>query len=84
MKSSLVDLNNHLFAQLERLGDEQQTPESLEAEIKRAQAIAGVADRIIHNASIVLKAKQLAAEGNSLAPDKKTDHLLGLEHRTDG
>ena len=32
MKNTLVDLNNHLFAELERLSDEDLTSEELEAE----------------------------------------------------
>lgn len=82
MKSSLIDLNNHLFAQIERLGDEGLEPEQIETEIERAKAIAGVADRIINNAGLVLKARQLAQE-NVLGAGK-TDHLLGLEDKSGG
>lgn len=41
MKNTLVDLNNHLFAELERLSDEDLTGEELEAEISRSKALTG-------------------------------------------
>lgn len=36
MKNTLGDLNNHLFAQLEKLGDDDLTGEELESELKRS------------------------------------------------
>jgi len=60
MKSSLGDLNNHLFAQLERLSEEDLTGEKLIEEINRAKTITSVAHQIIATGSLVLKAKQLA------------------------
>ena len=39
MKNTLGDLNNHLFAQLEKLGDDDLTGEELESELKRTDAI---------------------------------------------
>lgn len=59
MKNTLGDFNNHLFAQLERLGDEDLKGESLEEEISRAKAITSVASQIIANGSLVLEAKKL-------------------------
>lgn len=46
MKNRLSDLNDHLFAQLERLNDEDLTPDQIEQEVKRAAAMTGVADQI--------------------------------------
>lgn len=63
MKNQLTDLNNHLFAQLERLGNEDMTAEQLDAEINRSQAISGVADRVIGNAALVLKAQIARHDG---------------------
>ena len=50
MKNNITDLRNHLFAQLERLGDEDLTPEKLETEIKRSQAMVEVSNSIIESA----------------------------------
>jgi hypothetical protein len=60
MRNTLGDLNNHLFAQLERLSDEELTGEKLADEINRAKAVTGVASQIIANGSLVLEARRLA------------------------
>ena len=62
MRNTLVDLNNHLFEQLERLNDEELTDEELEKEIKRTDAMKDIATQIIANANIVLKATELNME----------------------
>ncbi|HHX8487692.1 TPA: hypothetical protein ACVO3E_004326 [Vibrio diabolicus] len=56
MKNKLTDLNNHLFAQLERLSDESTKGEALLEEIKRAKAVSSISKDIINNASVVLDA----------------------------
>ncbi|KRA44677.1 hypothetical protein [Devosia sp. Root635] len=65
MKNRLSDLNNHLFAQLERLSDEDLTPEQIDTEAKRGEAIVTVADQIIRNAALQIKAAELVAEYGS-------------------
>lgn len=56
MRNTLGDLNNHLFAELERLGDEELTGEELDKEIRRASAISSVSKNIIANANVILQA----------------------------
>lgn len=65
MNNQLTDLNNHLFAQIERLGDEDKTSEEIENEIERAKAIAGVADRVISNADLMLRAQIARTAGTN-------------------
>jgi hypothetical protein len=55
-KSTLTDLNDHLFAQLERLGDEGLSDKELVHEMKRADAITDIAKQVINNAQLVLDA----------------------------
>ena len=62
MKNKLSDLNNHLFAQLERLSVETLTAEQIEQEVKRTDAIVAVADQITGNANLQLKAAKLFAD----------------------
>lgn len=45
-RNKQIDLDNHLFAELERLDDEELDGEALEREIKRARAISSVAAQI--------------------------------------
>lgn len=71
MKNTLGDLQNHLFAQLERLSDEDLTGEKLNEEIGRAKAVTSVASQIIANGSLVLEAAKLADDrmnANTIVP----------------
>lgn len=74
MKNTLGDLNNHLFAQLERLGDEELTGEKLTDEINRAKAITSVASQIIANGSLVLEARKVV--DNSMSAEAKIPKML--------
>jgi hypothetical protein len=61
MKNKLSDLNNHLFAQLERLGEESLTAEQVEQEVQRTSAIVELSDQIVRNADLQLKAVTILA-----------------------
>ena len=67
MTNRLTDLNDILFAQLERLTDESLTSEALAQEISRTTSVVQVADRIVNTAAIQLQGAKLIAEhGGSL------------------
>lgn len=69
MKNKLTNLNDHLFAQLERLSDEDLTSEQIATEVSRTEAIVSVADKITSNADLQLKAAKLFAEhGQAILP----------------
>lgn len=74
MKNTLGDLNNHLFAQLERLSDEDLTGEELVEEMNRAKAITTVASQIISNGSLVLQAQK--TRDNIISNDVKVPKYL--------
>jgi hypothetical protein len=57
MKNTLTDLNNHLFAQLERLGNESLNSDELKTEIERTKAISAISQNVIANARLVLDAQ---------------------------
>lgn len=47
MKNKLINLNDHLYAQMERLSDESIDNEKMKEEINRSRAVTDVAKRII-------------------------------------
>lgn len=75
MKNKLTDLNNHLFAQLERLSDEDLSGEKIADEVKRADAVVAVADQIVRNADLQLKAVTILANHGA----RVSQHLTMLE-----
>lgn len=69
-RNTLGDLNNFLFAQLERLDNEEMSAEELTKEIERSKAIAGVSSQIIQNANTVLKAQQFYDDRHDIEAKK--------------
>ncbi len=48
MRNKSINLRNHLFEALERLQNDELTPEELQQEIQRSQAVSDVANSIIN------------------------------------
>ncbi|CAC7600927.1 TPA: hypothetical protein ACOM78_001887 [Staphylococcus aureus] len=65
-KNTLVDLNNHLFVQLERLNDEEIKGDELQEELQRAKVISDVARSIVKNGNLILQAHKFKDESLDL------------------
>lgn len=77
IKNTLGDLNNHLFAELERLSDEDLKGEALDTEIRRAEAVCNVSTQIIANGALVLKAEQF--KDGAISANAKLPQFIGGE-----
>ena len=77
MKNRLVDLNNHLFAQLERLSDEDVTKneKTFQMELHKTRAMTSLASVIIENANLALRG-EIAVREHLIS---KPPIMLGLE-----
>jgi hypothetical protein len=67
-KNKLSDLNDHLFAQIERLSDESLTPEQVDKEAKRGKAIVALADQVVKNAALQVHVAKLVSEKGAIRP----------------
>ena len=79
MKNKLSDLNNHLFAQLERLSDEELKGKVLVEEIERSKAVTTISREIIAGGKLALDAAKACNE-NLIT---KVPIMLGIEDRQD-
>ncbi|MBL3601593.1 MAG: hypothetical protein JMN25_17305 [gamma proteobacterium endosymbiont of Lamellibrachia anaximandri] len=77
MKNKLTDLNDHLFAQMERLSDESLKDKALDSELQRTKAITSVAKEIISNGKLALDAQKAFSE-NLIG---KTPPMLGVDEK---
>jgi len=59
MRNKIKDLNNHLFAQLEKISDEDLTAEQIEKEVVRSKSIVDLSNAIVSNAKITLEAAKM-------------------------
>ena len=70
----MSNLHEHLFAQLERLGNGALKGDALEEEINRSKAVTSVASQIINNGNLVLRAT--IAANDSLRADAQIPEML--------
>lgn len=71
-KNKIEDLRNHLFAQIEKLSDEELKGDMLKEEIKRSEAISGLADQIIQSAKVEVRFMEITnGDGTGFIPNKK-------------
>ena len=63
-RNKITDLNDHLFAQLERLNDETIKPEKMALEIDKAKAISNVAGQIIKSNTLTLQIMKAVRNGD--------------------
>ncbi|MFS0878288.1 hypothetical protein [Solibacillus isronensis] len=77
MKNTLADLNNHLFAQMERLSEEDISAEELAREVDRSKAIVSVSSQIIQNGNLALNAQKFVADTNGRSKATLPEYLEG-------
>lgn len=74
MKNTLSDLNNILFETLERIVDADPEGEEINIEISRSEAVTKVAEAIIKNGELALKA---AKHSDEYGYERKPIALIG-------
>ena len=77
MKNGIVDLNNHLFAEMERLGDEDLKGDELKEELERADSMARIATQIVQNNNTALKAIKIADDMMDSNNSRRVVALIG-------
>lgn len=79
MKNKIEDLRNHLFAQLERLGDEEKmkNPIALDREVKKSKAIQEIAQVIVNSAKVEVDfIKATENKGTGFLPEDGQKKLI--------
>lgn len=79
-QNNLSDLSDVLYEQLYKLSDKDLTDEKLEQQLKRTEAIRGVADTIIKNGELQFKALKMAADVG-IVNNKQVRYLLAPAHK---
>ena len=79
-RNKISDLKDHLFAQLERLNDENLTCEQVQAEIEKAKAMEGIAKQIIDTEKLTNDRAEILIEAmdKRVIPTQRLDFTNGL------
>lgn len=65
MNNNISSLNNYLFESIERINDDDLTDKELDREIKKGKAINAIAQTIVQNGTLALRAQlTLGEHGN--------------------
>ena len=80
MKNTLTDLNNYLFEQMERLNDDDLTDEQLDKQLKKADTMVKVAEKIIQNGELAFRTmKHMDEYGYNAGYAKKVPPMLEVD-----
>lgn len=77
VRNKLIDLNNHLFEEMERLNVDGISDEKLIKEIKRTNAMVDLAEQIVNNAKVILDANKFKIEYSRSTNVKVPEMLTG-------
>ena len=78
MKNKQIDLNDHLFAQIERLSEDGITQDKLTFELERAKGLTIIASQIIANQKLALEAQTLLNDGSIHEKPSMMPKFIGL------
>lgn len=77
MSNTLNDLNAHLFAQLDRLGNTNLKDDEIETEVKRASAMVSVSKELISSGRLQMEAVKFKVEHTGWRPGDMPAALTG-------
>ncbi len=79
MKNTLTDLNNYLFEELEKLMDDEITGEELDREIKKADTMVKVSEKIIQTGELAYRTMKHMDEYGYSTTDHRLPTMLELK-----
>lgn len=76
-RNKMTDLNDHIFASLERLNDEGLNKEQIESETSKAKSIANLAGVAVKNFKVMLEVSKTIQKGQHT--DNTLHKLIGVK-----